>query len=154
MDIDIMTPVDQVIIDKGRGDCERACIASLLDLPLNAVPNFIEIPEWHRHLVRYHFMNSCGWVHVGTINADLFDPSKYPSMNGYYYASVPSKNFKDTFHAVILSEEGIIAHDPSPHKQYQDVHMRDTEMLTFQCYEPRSADDKEWASWARNKPEE
>lgn len=145
-----MTPVDQVIIDKGRGDCERACIASLLDLPLTAVPNFIEIPEWHRHLVRYYFMNSCGWEHEGTIAADLFDPVKYPSMNGFYYASVPSKNFADTFHAVILGEDGIITHDPSPHKQYQGVHMKDTGMLTFQCYKPR--DDSEWISWSRNKP--
>ena len=145
-----MTPVDQVIVDKGRGDCERACIASLLDLPLNAVPNFIEIPEWNRHLVRYYFMKSCGWEHEGTIAVDLFDPAKYPSINGYYYASVPSMNFDNTFHAVVLSEDGIIIHDPSPHKQYQGVHMDATDMLTFQCYSPR--DDDEWKSWARNKP--
>lgn len=36
-----MKPVDQVIVDKGVGDCMRAAIASLLELPLDAVPHFL-----------------------------------------------------------------------------------------------------------------
>lgn len=39
-----MTPVDQTILhdpDAGLyGDCQRAVIASLLDLPIDSVPNF------------------------------------------------------------------------------------------------------------------
>ncbi len=38
-----MTPVDQTIVDDKRGDCLRACVCSLLDLPIEAVPNFAEI---------------------------------------------------------------------------------------------------------------
>lgn len=41
-----MTPVDQALVhdpDNGQhGDCMRACIASLLDLPLLSVPHFAQ----------------------------------------------------------------------------------------------------------------
>lgn len=37
-----MTPVDQTIVDDGKGDCLRACVASILDLPSGDVINFAE----------------------------------------------------------------------------------------------------------------
>lgn len=37
-----MTPVDQTVFDDGKGDCLRACIASILDLPITDLPNFAE----------------------------------------------------------------------------------------------------------------
>jgi len=42
-----MTPVYQVVMEDGRGDCLRACIASILDLDVLDVPNFIEDKERH-----------------------------------------------------------------------------------------------------------
>ncbi len=55
-----MTPVDQDrFVDptngQNRGNCLQAVVASLLDLPLNAVPNFVQIEkdggrEWSEHL--------------------------------------------------------------------------------------------------------
>ena len=41
----LMTPVQQEIFEHGKGDCFRACIASILDLPLADVPNFVESVE-------------------------------------------------------------------------------------------------------------
>ncbi len=38
-----MTPVDQTIFEDHHGNCYAACIASLLDLPLDKVPNFIDL---------------------------------------------------------------------------------------------------------------
>jgi len=35
-----MTPVQQAETERGRGDCLAACVASVLDLPGAAVPNF------------------------------------------------------------------------------------------------------------------
>lgn len=35
-----MKPVFQELIDEGRGDCFSACLASLLEIPLEAVPKF------------------------------------------------------------------------------------------------------------------
>ena len=37
-----MKPVDQLIIDDGRGDCLRACVCSVLELTSDEVPNFAE----------------------------------------------------------------------------------------------------------------
>lgn len=43
-----MTPVFQEIFENGRGDCLRASIASVLDIPLEEVPNFIEDKTKHQ----------------------------------------------------------------------------------------------------------
>ena len=44
-----MTPVFQTIVDDKHGDCLRAAFASILDLPLEEVPNFSwEYEEDHR----------------------------------------------------------------------------------------------------------
>lgn len=43
-----MKPVTQTIVDDGRGNCYAACIASLLDLPIDAVPNFVEAEDMHQ----------------------------------------------------------------------------------------------------------
>jgi hypothetical protein len=37
-----MTPIDQTIFEDGRGDCLRACVASILGLSAADVPNFSE----------------------------------------------------------------------------------------------------------------
>ncbi len=51
-----MTPVFQTGMDLQAGDCLAACAASLLDLPLSAVPNFAVADEdwWHPSF--------CGWA--------------------------------------------------------------------------------------------
>ena len=66
-----MTPVQQdmffepgVDADNQRGNCVSACVASMLDLPLRAVPNFVEIdvlggPNWFDLLVSYLWY--AGW---------------------------------------------------------------------------------------------
>jgi len=38
--------VHQTIIDTVRGDCERACVATILALPIEDVPNFSERLRW------------------------------------------------------------------------------------------------------------
>lgn len=37
-----MIPADQTNLEDGRGNCLTACVATLLDLPIGDVPNFIE----------------------------------------------------------------------------------------------------------------
>lgn len=44
-----MTPVDQRVIastPEAPGDCLSACVASVLDLPLDEVPLFAAMPDW------------------------------------------------------------------------------------------------------------
>lgn len=97
-----MTPVDQRILDhdpaRGRvGDCMRACVASLLDLPYEEVPHFFDgegaehgyealrawlavrglsyvelplsdpLPSWFVHTVRHYIL--IGRQQGGTIHA-------------------------------------------------------------------------------------
>lgn len=38
-----MKPVDQSIFEDGKGNCLAACVASLLELPIEEVPNFAEL---------------------------------------------------------------------------------------------------------------
>lgn len=38
-----MTPVGQTIFEDGKGNCLAACVASILDLPIEDVPNFAEL---------------------------------------------------------------------------------------------------------------
>jgi hypothetical protein len=38
-----MKPVEQLVIDDGKGDCLRACVASILEYDAGEVPNFAEL---------------------------------------------------------------------------------------------------------------
>lgn len=41
-----MKPVNQTQFKPPDGDCLSACIASILELPLNKVPNYIAYDNW------------------------------------------------------------------------------------------------------------
>jgi hypothetical protein len=42
-----MTPVTQTLFGKPDGNCFAACVASLLDLPLEVVPNVMRHEDWY-----------------------------------------------------------------------------------------------------------
>jgi len=47
-----MKPVDQTNFDSKKGDCFSACVASILELPLEAVPVFAQHPgEWFEYFL-------------------------------------------------------------------------------------------------------
>lgn len=109
-----MIPVDQAITDRsdenGRlGDCVRACLASLLEVPLKYVPHVIEHPEW--------------WTCARLAVRDLTDGEKdligVDDRNQVIVpmpviASGPSPR-GDWLHAVIVdSATGKLLHDPHP----------------------------------------
>ena len=114
-----MTPVDQIAPHQDHGDCLRASVASLFDLRIEQVPNFMlfEGDQWWH--VCYAFIWALGYE---------FDESQHPkeavpladeAVNGYTLASVPSRNYENRFHSVVIDLEGNVAHDPDPHKHYQ-----------------------------------
>lgn len=125
-----MKPVDQSIIHHRNGDCWSACMASIMELPLEAVPKFV----WHFDdcdkamelwLSRYGYSylrlrrrietkdESYFW------NATGFDV--WNSDHTYCIISGRSPNIEGVFHAVVgqIDHGGVIkiAHDPSPHKR-------------------------------------
>ena len=123
-----MKPVDQIIIEKEFGDCTRACLASILEQPLDAIPNFIRYGDrWFK--VFWPFINSLGYDYYGVgwpIGEEY--PKGHvlkdePNIDGYVIASVPSRTFEDTGHAVVMDLDGVVVHDPNPNKLWQDINI-------------------------------
>jgi hypothetical protein len=118
-----MTPVMQEHLilddDSQRGDCVRAVIASLLDLPLDAVPHFVQIdadggPNWWQHIT--------SWLHARGLALYAVDPTNplfVPRAGEHYLVSGPSPRgylgpgVCQALHAVIYRDEQL-AHDPYP----------------------------------------
>jgi hypothetical protein len=114
-----MIKIDQTIIDGKNGDCFRACIASMLELPLKDVIHFSMFgKDWYREFYRY--MRYRKYLVKG-FERDYNKLSKKCLINGCISAMVPSKNFKGKMHVVLIDERGKVIHDPSPSKQYQDL---------------------------------
>lgn len=115
-----MIKVYQTIVDPIKGNCMQAAIASLFELSLEEVPNFIELgDEWAFTFKKFYenkgysygILNPSSRVSKELIKKALnFDGG----VNGYFYASVPSKLFKDGSHAVIIDSSLEVVHDPNP----------------------------------------
>ena len=133
-----MTKVFQTNTSKNQGNCLQAVYASLLDLPLNKVPNFIEYNnDWE--LILRNFLDGYGYEIIKlALNPNFIDINvdeyslihDYTGINGYFDASVLSPNYfeedklKDKCytapkHAVIIDKNFNILHDPN--LQYQNI---------------------------------
>lgn len=122
-----MTPVDQTVVDKQRGNCHQAAMASLLNLELEQVPNFRLFPDDNWHQVMSGFLWGCGyeWHGTGYPTQRVVD---YPNVDECVLATVPSKEFDDPkiTHMVVMNNEGVVVHDPQPNKAYQDANILET----------------------------
>jgi hypothetical protein len=73
-------PVDQQIIDDGRGDCLRACVCSVLGLDPAEVPNFAELDffnglnQWLEPRGRQFI-----WIAISHVH----------SLTGFYFGHAP-----------------------------------------------------------------
>ncbi|MCX6282380.1 MAG: hypothetical protein NTU51_10495 [Bacteroidetes bacterium] len=119
-----MKKVYQKVIDKNTGDCMQAVIASLFEVELNDVPEFIKLGE-HWFWMMRKFFSDHGYPHLGYINRGMGIGTKLlkrvakfdRGINGYLYASVLSQNFADGCgHAVVVDTDLNIVHDPSPNQ--------------------------------------
>jgi len=147
-----MKKVDQSIVDKGDGDCMRACVASILELDLCAVPHFMRIPEGKWFAVMSNFFWSLGYDYIGTGYPKKPDRerghilSESPHIEGYVMASVPSRTFEGVSHSVIMNLDGKIVHDPNPNKKWQDVNVLESGDLEhwsmFELKKELNSDDR------------
>jgi len=104
-----MKKYNQKIVDNGIGDCFRACMATVLQLPIDVLPND-HSPAWHGIWAAF----------LGQFGLDLVygGPKGAIWMGGFWIASVKSLNYKDTTHAIVM--DGIkVFHDPSTKKRYK-----------------------------------
>lgn len=122
-----MTKVWQTVVDKNKGNCMQAAMASLFDDSLDNVPNFIEFGnEWFDEIWKY--VKSKGYTYEGCIHNPnrkdknilkefaLATVKDYHGINSYFYATVYSplfydeKDFSPTTHVVIIDKDFNIVH--------------------------------------------
>jgi predicted RND superfamily exporter protein len=120
-----MKPVYQTVVDKGLGNCMQAAIASMFELELDDVPNFV---LWADNLEWYHkytnFMQAKGFdVETISCNTNFVtketiyeDLKRAKCINEAIYCSVKSSIFEGGSHAVLINNRGIVIHDPNPNK--------------------------------------
>ena len=119
-----MKKVYQTIVDRECGNCMQATIASLFELTLEEVPNFIELgDEWHWRMME--FFKEKGYTDICTIyknrhtTEQLRNIAKFDGgVNGYHYAVVNSKIFEGGTHALVVDSDLNIVHDVNPSETY------------------------------------
>jgi hypothetical protein len=137
-----LKPVTQLIsaVDRPRGDCVRACIATILERNIEDVPHVVELEA----VLGYYWLDLMnGWlrterypfqlvqrqfqatrenpIQLYYLRAPLYAASHKQQWSkwgfefpGYYMMSVRSKAFKGAHHAVVARDDRIVW-DPSPH---------------------------------------
>jgi len=102
-----MNKYRQLVTGDIYGDCFRACMATILQLPPIVLPNDFS-PMWHSNWEQY--LNQFGMALCST-GLDLSDQ--------FWIAFVPSLNYKNGTHAIIMHNTNIVFHDPSNKKRYK-----------------------------------
>jgi hypothetical protein len=128
-----MIKVFQQVIDKDKGDCWRACIASILEMKSDDVPNFVGLAkkgfgESASDLAK-EWLRERGIVMLECRGRDTKDAFNWFHLPGVFcIASVPSQKFPGVCtHAVVAQwrehpenpdcTQIVIVHDPNPGNQ-------------------------------------
>lgn len=101
----------QTISDPAIGDCFRACMATLLQLPPQVLPNDFS-PSWHSNWQTYlrQFGIQLSYSQPNTGPIWLPDP---------WIATVRSLNYEGVHHAILVHQAGVVLHDPSTKKRWK-----------------------------------
>ncbi len=111
-----MRPVDQCVIDPHNGDCFAACVASILDLSLDEVPNFMEQPGDHWFTVALAWLNDRGLtVEVKRGKEGCAVVCTPP---GYWIGS--GKSPRGDYHHAVVFRGDTMAYDPHPNREGLD----------------------------------
>lgn len=103
-----MKPTRQLVVDRGHGDCLRACLCSILEIPNSRdLPATAGNPTWF----------SDWWSLLGRFGLALRYEREACWGTGYWIASVPSLNFDGVTHAIVMHGSEV-AFDPSTRKTY------------------------------------
>lgn len=108
-----MTPVMQTRFGE-EGNCMTACIASLLDLPIESVPYFLGEDDFFGSVSA--FLESKGYEYHSFIKGDeIEDWKKAPGVDGYFIVAGESPRMPGVQHAVIFKGQEMFF-DPHPDK--------------------------------------
>lgn len=119
-----MRPVDQTRFGAGEGDCFAACLASLLELSIEQVPNFCadtsgEDTEWFTH-VR-------AWLRGFRLTAVCMHGPPHPRQLADTFSIVCGSSARGLRHATIWLGSSLV-HDPHPSRAGL-VEVEDTTVL-------------------------
>lgn len=109
-----MIPIYQTIIDKGKGNCLSAAIASILEIQLDDVPHFrILEDDWFSHFFDFLIKYDCEFrgTKYGT---DVLSYEK--GIDGFYIVNGRSRFYvqdPEIKHSVVFYK-GKLVHDPNP----------------------------------------
>ena len=118
-----MKPVDQTILhdpENGKhGDCMRACVASVLELPIEEVPHFTDgdREDWIKGYLR--FLHDHEWLLYGRGGIGGPHPEIGKDECPYYFAIGPSPR-KGSHNHMVVCHKGEVVHDPHPDKTFLD----------------------------------
>jgi len=121
---DSMILINQTIVNKTKGNCIQAVVASMFELDMTQVPNFVLFGKKYWNML-YYFIWGLGYQ-IGCRDIKFFPLSREHLINGCIMASVKSKTYKHVTHAILVNSVGKVIHDPNPKKQYQDVNVLKT----------------------------
>ncbi len=132
-----MIPIDQTIVAADRkdgvpGNCLQAAVASMLELPLEAVPHFLlSGDKWFEVFHCFFWAHGYSWE-----GNQQGKPTEL--INGCAEVSVPSRTFEGNSHSVLIDADGVVIHDPNPNKAWLGVNVVETgEMHYWTVFKPR-----------------
>ena len=108
-----MKPQMQRIVSNKNGDCFASCLASIMEIDNNTMPDFFANPN------RAMTDQANEWLKQFNLELSYFKMGSYPPPQGYAILSVKSLVFEKCSHSVVWSGQaengwGEIVHDPSP----------------------------------------
>ena len=82
----VMKPVYQTRFGYPEGNCHAAALASVLEIPIEEIPNFGIDDDWYDHFVRYmvshHALQPIDFIIPKNVVHDLWVPQGYHLING------------------------------------------------------------------------
>ncbi len=111
------------------GDCQRACIASLLEIDLKDIPHFYVTDNDDDFFYSLNsYLAAKGLFHLETTTIDFSLPQFKGMCNVYHL--IYGKTIRGTQHATV-GLNGVIIHDPHPSKVGLDVDFKDEWTYAF-----------------------
>ena len=127
-----MKKIQQTICDKEKGDCLRACVASLFNLNIEQVPHFILFDGRKWQQVFWGFLASIDIKYNGvrTISNGSVVQG-IDCIDGLVIAGVNSLNIEGVTHAVLMNKDGLVVHDPSNDNSYEGINIIESKELLY-----------------------
>lgn len=109
-----MTPVMQTLVHPDKGNCMQAAIASLLDMDLEQVPNWVELPDddWQMEFLNWLWRN--GYEFHGEMPGSYIDSITDYTQGVRGHVVVKGTSNYPKGHMVVYRVDGKLSHDPSP----------------------------------------